>query len=66
VKSRFIIFLNIERCAGFRIPAESKGFFNSPKRLPLTEWVQDSFPGVKRPGRDTDYLPPTIGEVNND
>ena len=52
--------------SGFRIPAETKRFFNSPKRLPLNEWVPDSFPGVKRPGRDTEHLPSASGEVNNE
>jgi hypothetical protein len=60
-----VIRLQAER-PGFRKPAESKRFFNSPKRVPLTEGVPDSFPGIKRLGRDTDHLPPASGKVNNE
>lgn len=48
------------------LQAESRDFFNFPKRLTPTEWVPDTFPGVKRPGRDTDHLPAASGEVNNE
>jgi hypothetical protein len=33
---------------------------------PPIQWVPESLPlGVKRPGREADYLPPSSGEVKN-
>jgi hypothetical protein len=35
----------------------------NPTSYPMVTW--GSFPGVKRPGREADHLPPTSAEVNN-
>jgi hypothetical protein len=54
---------------------QGQGFFSSPPhpdriwvpptQLPI-QWVPaESFPGVKRPGREADHSPPSSTEVNN-
>ena len=55
-------------------PAGYNTFFFSPKRPDqfccprnlLSNGYWGTFPGVKRPGRDADYSPPTIAEVKHE
>jgi hypothetical protein len=55
-------------------PGKHKGF-SLQLRHPSRLWgrrnlvfsvYEDSFPGLKRPGRDVDHLPPSSAEINNE
>jgi hypothetical protein len=60
-----------DRGIGFRVPVGSK-ILSSPRRpdrlwgstQPPTQWVLGALsPWVKRPGRETDHLPPASAEI---